>query len=226
MTDETEFTRVLDEWRALTSRGGTDVDAWARAFGAIAREEQQLRAEGRWVHGRDDMFGVLGIERAEVRHSAIIAWLLDPCARHGLGTAFLERVLRRAFPDLVFGDLDGARPTCEVTRGDCRADIVVWMNDATVVFENKVDAEESPQQCDILYERFIENVGARFVFLSPSGRKPATASGEAADAFAAMSFADVRAALDESLKGPRATGSPWGRRAAEDYLRTLGREFR
>ena len=135
-------------------------------------------------------------------------------------------MLRRAFPDLAFGDLAGARPTCEVTRGDCRADIVVWMNDATVVFENKVDAEESPQQCDILYERFIENVGARFVFLTPSGRKPATASGEAADAFAAIGFADVRAALDDSFKATRAATAPWGRRVAEDYLLTLGREFR
>jgi hypothetical protein len=226
LTDEADFARVLDEWRTITSMRAAGVEGWAEAFDTIAREERHLRAEGRWVHGRDDMFAVLGVERAEIRHSAIIAWLLDPCARHGLGTTFLERLLRRAFPEQVFGDLSGARPTCEVTRGDCRADIVVWMNDATVVVENKVDAEESPQQCDILYERFIENVGARFIFLTPKGRAPATATGEAANAFASISFTDVKTALDESLKTIRSTSPPWGRRAAEDYLLTLGREFR
>lgn len=223
---EADFTHLLEEWRAIASTPAAVVDGWDLAIEAIAHDEQRLRADGQWVHGRDDMFGVLKVERAEIRHSAMIAWLLDPCARHGLGTAFLERLLQRAFPEQAFGDLLQARPTCEVTRGDCRADIVVWMNDATIVVENKVDAEESPRQCDILYERFIDNVGARFVFLTPTGRAPTTATGDATDAFAAIGYGDVRVALNAALGAVRTTAPPWGRRAAEDYLRTLGRDFR
>lgn len=225
MTPEADFERLLDEWRPIASPG-PNVEGWPQALHVLAQEEHRLRADGRWVHGRDDMFGVLGIERAEIHHSAMIAWLLDPCARHGLGTAFLGRVLRRCFPDAGFDDLAGARPTCEVTRGDSRADIVVWMSDATVIFENKVDADESPQQCDALFVLFRENIGARFVLLTPSGRRPDTASGEAAEAYVVLSFAEVRLALADSLRQPPAEASLSGRRVAEDYLRTLGREFR
>ena len=41
---------------------------------------------------------VMGMESMEIRHSAILAWLLDPVETHGLGDyflkAFLSQVLR------------------------------------------------------------------------------------------------------------------------------------
>ncbi len=40
-----------------------------------------------------NIFGVLRIEKAEIRHSNVMAWLLDPQGSHGLGQAFLQRVL-------------------------------------------------------------------------------------------------------------------------------------
>ncbi len=223
---ESDFERLLDEWRSISAAGSPNLADWASALESIAREEQGLRARGAWVHGRDDLFGILGIQRAEVRHSSMIAWLLDPCARHGLGTRFLVGLLRRAFPRDHFSDLAGARTTCEVARGECRADIIVTTSNATIVIENKVDAEESPRQCDVLYERFIEDVGARFIFLTPTGRAPHTASGEAADAFAAVGYADIRSALEEALTETSVEDAPWGRHAALDYQRTLQREFR
>lgn len=143
---ETEFARVLDDWQATNAIGVSNIGEWDGALEAIARDEQGLRERGAWVHGRDDLFGVLGTQRAEVRHSAMIAWLTDPCARHGLGTRFLASVLRRAFPNDAFAHLAGARTICELTRGQCRADIVIGMTDATIILENKVDAEESPRQ--------------------------------------------------------------------------------
>jgi hypothetical protein len=223
---ETEFSRVLADWQATNAIGVSNIGEWERALEAIARDEQGLRERGAWVHGRDDLFGVLGIQRAEVRHSAMIAWLMDPCARHGLGTRFLASVLRRAFPNDAFAHLAGARTICEVTRGECRADIVIGMTDATIILENKVDAEESPRQCDVLYERFSEDRGARFILLTPLGNRPDTATGDAAEAFASISYGDVRTALREALGATPENHAPWGRRTAEDYLLTLGREFR
>lgn len=224
--DETEFARLLNDWKSTCASAPSDIEGWSRALQAIAQEEHDLRERGAWVHGRDDFFGVVGIHRAEVKHSAMIAWLLDPCARHGLGTRFLAGVLRRSFPTDEFRNLVGARPECEVTRGDCRADIVIWMSDATIVVENKVDANEGRQQCDTLFERFGADVGARFILLTPSGKRPESATGDAAEAFASMSYGDVRAILADALATASAGQSPWGRRAAEDYLRTLQKEFR
>ena len=40
-----------------------------------------------------NIFRVLRIEQAEIRHSNALAWLLDPRESHGLGEAFLRRFL-------------------------------------------------------------------------------------------------------------------------------------
>ena len=40
-----------------------------------------------------NIFGVLRIEQAEIRHSNVLAWLLDPQGGHGLGDALLRRFL-------------------------------------------------------------------------------------------------------------------------------------
>lgn len=222
--DEAELSRVLDDWRATCGTRQVSISDWESEMSRLAAEQRTLRADGAWLRGRDDWFGVLGIHRAEIRHSAIIAWLLDPSARHGLGTRFLDSFLERAFHE-AFDDTDRARTRCEVTRGECRADIVIDTSTWTIIIENKVDAIESPRQCDILFERFGNDPGARFVLLTPSGTKPESASGEAAEAFASLSYRDIREMLARAL-GSTAAGSVRGRHIAEDYLRTLEREFR
>lgn len=42
-----------------------------------------------------NLFRVLRIERAEIRHSNVLAWLLTPDEAHGLGATFLRRFLSR-----------------------------------------------------------------------------------------------------------------------------------
>lgn len=39
---------------------------------------------------------IMGMDRMEIRHSAILAWLLDPKETHGLGDAFLKALLAEA----------------------------------------------------------------------------------------------------------------------------------
>ena len=70
----TEGNSALDELRALEEDPKlAQLDAMLREF---------------------NLFDVLGIARREVRHSALLAWLLNPGATHGLGTAFLRSFLR------------------------------------------------------------------------------------------------------------------------------------
>lgn len=220
---EEQMARLASEWEQIyAARREQALGAWTTAMAALRQEEAELRAAGKWVRGPTDVFGVLGISRAEVRHTRFIAWLLDPAAQHGLGAVLLQRTLERAFPDDPFRDLEGARTFCEVTRGECRIDVLVEAPGLVVVIEAKVDAAEGPAQCDYQFEQFSGDVGARFVFLTPRGRPPRTATGDAAEAFRTLSFAAIRDDLRAALAS---RGPAPGRGAAEDYLRTLEREF-
>lgn len=42
---------------------------------------------------RFNLFNVLKIQKAEIRHSNVLAWLLTPGETHGLGDKFLRRFL-------------------------------------------------------------------------------------------------------------------------------------
>jgi len=53
------FGAVLDEWRGVEARGRM-VKA-VHELATAAADDQRLRAAGRWVHGRDDIFGIIGL---------------------------------------------------------------------------------------------------------------------------------------------------------------------
>jgi hypothetical protein len=200
------------------------MQAWSTKLAAMVAEEQLLRARGHWIRGRDDFFGILRIHRRETLHCAMIAWLLDPLGRHGLGTSFLGGFLRVALGDRPFDDLAKAMVQCEVVRPDSRADIVIWLPAATIVVEAKVDAEEGDDQCGRL-QRDFENDGAFFLLLAPELRRPRDVAGAPATKFESITFGAVREALRLALRAPASHASHSGRPLADDYLRTLEREF-
>jgi len=77
-----------------------------------------------------------------------------------------------------------------------------------------------------LLRLFGGDPGARFVFLTPDGRRPQTVSGTAAERFRSWSYLRLRDALRKALadtaQGPHAAGRP----AAEHYLLALDQHFR
>ena len=50
------------------------------------------RLEG--ILSQFNIFETLKIVQAEVRHSNVLAWLLDPTANHGIGSYFLQHFLK------------------------------------------------------------------------------------------------------------------------------------
>jgi hypothetical protein len=56
-----------------------------------------------------NMFEAMGAVRREVRHSDFLAFLLDPRQSHGLGDAFVKRLLQRVFTS--DSDAHKGRPT-------------------------------------------------------------------------------------------------------------------
>ncbi|WP_437289857.1 PD-(D/E)XK nuclease family protein [Sorangium sp. So ce406] len=228
--DEPRIADLATEWRAIVAREQetrvTQVAAWETQLAEIRAEQEALLRDGHWVGGPDDLLSILGQSRQDLYHSALLAWLLDPQGRHGFGSGFLEALLRRCTSDPPTAELNRARPALEVSKGTVRADIVVAGPGLYLVIENKVDAREQPQQCDQLYESFGPEPGALFVFLSPSGRAPVTATGDAREAFKTMSYADIAVMLRDALAcAPGKGATAHGREVASNYLATLEREF-
>ena len=65
-----------------------------RLLDAFLVDNQELEALNARLAGFN-LFRVLRIERAEIRHSNVLAWLLTPTETHGLGDTFLRRFLSR-----------------------------------------------------------------------------------------------------------------------------------
>ena len=220
--DDDLFRSVADQWSGMTVLAPEDLSSWHSTVLQVATEYDQIRGLGSWLRGPDDFFGILGIGRLELFHSAMLAWLLDPEGRHGLGRRFLDLLLVGYVPGLEPSAMRVRTVQLEAHRIETRADIVVWGDAATLIIETKVDAGEGFRQCDRLFERFSEEPGPRFLFLTPTGRPPLTATGDAAAAFSTVAFSNIASVLERALEeSERAETSV----VAFNYVRTLKREF-
>jgi hypothetical protein len=224
---EAKFAELESEWLNVCNRVGEDIAGWKQQLKELENEEDALRDEGRWTHGRDDFLGVLGRTRDELIHSQmVVAWLLDPCARHGLGTQVLKEIIHCVFGTACdVSGLERARVRREKQLVDGCLDIVVNAPGLHLVIENKVDAEEGEGQC-AYYSRHLPE-DALCILLSPDGRTPKSAAQDAdaeiKNKFQPLRYAKLVEILEQALAG--ATNAASGRAVAEDYLKTLKKEF-
>lgn len=136
-----------------------------------------------------NMFRVLRVERTEIRHSNVLAWLLTPGENHGLGATFLRRFLSRL---LLENDISGISLTpaqvelmnlgdVEVRREWKNIDILVHSQERNwcLLIENKIDSTESKDQL----ERYVKSVhnglpGCQIipVYLTVEGDDPSEAA--------------------------------------------------
>lgn len=130
-----------------------------------------------------NMFDVLRIARAEIRHSNVLAWLLTPNESHGLGKAFLSKLNAYiAKSGLVTDDIAFKVLTMKYT------DVVVyreWQNIDILIesekekyvlcIENKVDSQDHDGQLDRYYnvveEKYIGFTKV-YLYLTPEGLAP------------------------------------------------------
>ena len=103
----------------------------------------------------------------------------------------------------------------------------MWGEGFTLVIENKIDAKEQPDQCDDLYDNFKDENAPLFLFLTPDGRKPSTATVPCArHSFRTLSWTGLRAMIETALTESRpASGSAVAVDVVWDYLRTLKGQF-
>ena len=174
-----------------------------------------------------NIFDVLGVARAEIRHSNVLGWLLDPNESHGLGDA----VIRGFLNHVATGENEGV-DVFDTLLLDCN-DFTVrreWRNidilaisareRYVVCIENKIGTGEHDAQLN-RYRAIIESQypGYRhaFIYLSPDGSSPSDP-----ERWMAMSYADV---LDIVETARRKTRSPADAGLLIDnYIETIRRD--
>ena len=134
-----------------------------------------LKRLDNWDDGID-LFDVLKITNMEIRHSNILAWLLDPNEKHGLGDAFIREFValllrKKDLPvELLLQDYFSYR----VYRERNHMDIVLVSDQEKTVYiiENKIWSKESNGQLQKYVEKSnTEYAGYQqkvYAFLTPN----------------------------------------------------------
>lgn len=112
---------------------------------------------------RFNLFEAIGVIRQELRHSDLLACLLDPSSNHGLGVIFLKELLQAVLlmteveSAISSTDLDFWRLGKATVQREWHYIDILVLDDANrfaVIIENKIDSNERPGQLS----RYLEDV--------------------------------------------------------------------
>ena len=134
-----------------------------------------------------NVFEILGVERREMKHSAMLANLLNPKGSHRQGAVFLEHFLNleplRLADSFGYGKLDDFQVVSEVATNanDGRIDIRLQKKGYTcIIIENKVDAEDGDGQLNKYYrdakEEGFTDEQIKLIYLTLYGEPPSERS--------------------------------------------------
>ncbi|MBX7096849.1 MAG: PD-(D/E)XK nuclease family protein [Myxococcaceae bacterium] len=142
------------------AKGGSGLDVDRRALELLVVDNDDLeRLE--LLLSEFNIFEALGAVRQELRHSELLAFLLDPNESHGLDDTFLRRFLQRSLSNAGGGheissvDLDiWQLDEVEVRREWANIDILLVddRNQFAILIENKIDSTEHSNQLQRYWE--------------------------------------------------------------------------
>ncbi len=131
-----------------------------------------------------DPWDIAGLKRKEVRHTAVLAWLLDPYESHGFKRlpmhVLLQSIRKIGRTDIPENFHRHCQVQVETTpRGDNanRIDIEIDADNFYLLIEVKIDACEQENQISRYCLDARQRAGQRpwaVVFLTPHGGKPLT----------------------------------------------------
>lgn len=158
-----------------------------------------LDSLSRWTN-EFNIFDVLGVSRAEIRHSNMLGWLLDPNENHGLGDSFLygiiSKISQNIGTDNALHFLSSDLCTFNVRREWNHIDILLVSNHSKLVLaiENKVGSHEHNSHGRnesqlVTYKEMIQSqfkdYTRVFVYLTPDGDSPSD------DDWVVLNYSDV-----------------------------------
>lgn len=199
------------------------------ALGQAQQEERNRKGENY------NLFSILSIERYELKHSALIANLLDPKGSHGCGDAFLRAFFEIALKDLAY-PFEDCTPPHSYTEyytgpiaGDTggRIDILVKSSRYGLIIENKIYAGDQDKQLTRYDNYGKETFGADrylLVYLTLYGcdaSKESTATKSAEEVgYLRLSYAeDILRWLEQCVR--LADNKPLVRESLNQYIRTI-----
>jgi hypothetical protein len=212
-----------------------DIQQFFREVENICTREQALQEERHRKGENYNLFSILSIERYELKHSALIANLLDPKGSHGCGDAFLRAFFEialkeRAYP---FEDCTHLHSYTEYYTGPIagdtggRIDILVKSSHYGLIIENKIYAGDQDKQLTRYDNYGKETFGADgylLVYLTLYGydaSKESTATKSAEEVgYLRLSYAkDILLWLKECVR--LADNKPLVRESLNQYIRTI-----
>ncbi len=177
-----------------------------------------------------NVFRALKIEQAEIRHSNVLAWLLDPEETHGLADIVIRRLLSNIllFSDKMIPGITASKvelfdfADVEIRREWKNIDILVidYINKFVCFIENKISSGESKGQLT-KYQHIIEDEFPGYivipVFLTLSNQEPSI--GE----FIRYSYTQILAVLSKIIEQRQNQLSEPVRFFLNQYIETIRR---
>ncbi|WP_456097125.1 PDDEXK-like family protein [Porphyromonas sp.] len=216
----------------------TELDIIQRFFQEvenICTHEQALQEEQNRKGENYNLFSILNIERYELKHSALIANLLDPKGSHGCGDAFLRAFFEIALKERTypFEDCTHLHSYTEYYTGPIagdtggRIDILVKSSRYGLIIENKIYAGDQDKQLTRYDNYGKETFGADKYLLAyltlygydASKESTATKSAEEVG-YLRLSYAeDILRWLEQCAR--LAYNKPLVRESLNQYIRTI-----
>ncbi len=168
--------QLIYTFRALhSSRQGSQIGAM-QSFVSTFRDH---RAQSRdHIQFGFNVFDLAGLGTNEVRHSALLAWLLDAMSGHGQGNKFLRAFLDTCHPQIPLAIPEEYEVRTEFSGVISRIDIVVYQPKSLLLYiENKTISPDTPDQHDReisdmrrMGSKLVPESAQFAIYLTPDGR--------------------------------------------------------
>ena len=212
-----------------------DIQQFFREVENICTREQALQEERHRKGENYNLFRILSIERYELKHSALIANLLDPKGSHGCDDAFLRAFFEIALKERAYPFEDCTLPHSYTEYytgpivGDTggRIDILVKSSRYGLIIENKIYAGDQDKQLTRYDNYGKKTLGAGKYLLAyltlygydASKESTSTKSAEEV-AYLRLSYAeDILRWLGQCVR--LADNKPLVRESLNQYIRTI-----
>ena len=212
-----------------------DIQRFFQEVANICALEQAQQEERNRKGENYNLFSILSIERYELKHSALIANLLDPKGSHGCGDAFLRAFFEIALKGTAYPFEDCTLPHSYTEfytgpiAGDTggRIDILVKSSRYGLIIENKIYAGDQDKQLTRYDNYGKETFGADgylLIYLTLYGydaSKESTATKSAEEVgYLRLSYAeDILRWLEQCVR--LADNKPLVRESLNQYIRTI-----